>query len=98
MDSSQFMILLAVINRGHDYKTFEDAVKLTKGRGIKICCHIILGLPGETREMMLESARRIASLGIDGVELHLLYVVKGTVLSDMYRKENTPTACQRKVF
>jgi radical SAM protein (TIGR01212 family) len=77
---------LHAINRGHDFDTFVRAVEMTKGHGIRICCHIILGLPGETREMMLESARRIASLGIDGVKLHLLYVVKGTALDEMYRK------------
>lgn len=77
---------LRIINRGHDFAAFEKAVEITKNRGIRICCHIILGLPGETREMMLESARRIASLGIDGVKLHLLYVVKGTALDEMYRK------------
>lgn len=79
-------ITLEKINRGHDYEAFVKAVEMTRGRGIKICCHIILGLPGETREMMLESARKIASLGIDGIKLHLLYVVKGTVLDAMYQK------------
>ncbi|WP_035276385.1 TIGR01212 family radical SAM protein [Desulforegula conservatrix] len=77
---------LDIINRGHDYETFVKAVEMTKNRGIKICCHIILGLPGETRGMMLASARKIASLGIDGVKLHLLYVVKGTALDEMYKK------------
>jgi len=77
---------LEIINRGHDYETFVKAVELTKNRGIKICCHIILGLPGETRSMMLESAKKIAGLGIDGVKLHLLYVVKGTALDEMYKR------------
>ena len=74
------------INRGHDFNCFQKAVSLTRGRGINICTHLILGLPGETREMMLNTARTIAAMGIDGVKLHLLYVVKGTVLETLYRQ------------
>jgi radical SAM protein (TIGR01212 family) len=74
------------INRGHDFACFQKAVALTRNRGIKICTHLILGLPGETREMMLDTARTIAGMGIDGVKLHLMYVVKGTALEVLYRK------------
>ncbi len=74
------------INRGHDAACFEKAVALTRNRGIKICVHLILGLPGETREMMLETAETISRMGIDGVKLHLLYVVKGTALETLYRQ------------
>ena len=74
------------INRGHDFACFQKAVAMTRNRGIKICTHLILGLPGETREMMLETARIIAGMGIDGVKLHLMYVVKGTVLEALYQK------------
>lgn len=77
---------LGLINRGHDFKSFEDAVKLTRNKKINICAHIILGLPGEGREMMLETARKISVLGIDGVKIHLLYVVKDTYLEKMYKK------------
>jgi uncharacterized protein len=72
------------INRGHDFDCFQKAVAMTRNRGIKICTHLILGLPGETREMMLDTARTIAGMGIDGVKLHLLYVVKGTALEALY--------------
>ncbi|MEA2061484.1 MAG: TIGR01212 family radical SAM protein [Thermodesulfobacteriota bacterium] len=74
------------INRGHDFSAFENAVHMTRHRGINICAHVILGLPGETREMMLETARQIGRLGINGVKIHLLYVVKGTVLEAMWKK------------
>ncbi|MCP3899477.1 MAG: TIGR01212 family radical SAM protein [Desulfobacteraceae bacterium] len=77
---------LDLINRGHDFKSFEDAVKLTQNKNINICAHIILGLPGENREMMLETARKISVLGINGVKIHLLYVVKDTYLATMYEK------------
>jgi radical SAM protein (TIGR01212 family) len=77
---------LAFINRGHDVQCFKDAVEKTKNRGIKICAHVILGLPHETRQDMMHTATTIATLGIDGVKLHLLYVVKGTALEAIYRK------------
>ena len=77
---------LEFINRGHDVRSFENAVKATSNRGIKICAHVIIGLPGETRKDILNTAGAISDLGIDGVKLHLLYVVKGTPLEALYRK------------
>lgn len=77
---------LELINRGHDVQCFKDAVSATLNRGIKICAHVILGLPGETRSDILQTARTISDLGIDGVKLHLLYVVKGTPLEALYRQ------------
>jgi len=77
---------LTFINRGHDVQCFKDAVAKTRNRGIKICAHVILGLPHETRQDMLHTAATIAKLGIDGVKLHLLYVVKGTRLDALYRQ------------
>ena len=77
---------LAGINRGHDLRCFTDAVRATLNRGVKICVHVILGLPGEDREDMLQTAAAISDLGIDGIKLHLLYVVKGTVLETRYRQ------------
>jgi radical SAM protein (TIGR01212 family) len=77
---------LAFINRGHDVQCFRDAVEKTKNRGIKICAHVILGLPHETRRDMLHTAGTIARLGLDGVKLHLLYVVKGTRLETFYQQ------------
>ena len=75
---------LALINRGHDVKAFEQAVAATRNRGINICAHVILGLPNESREEMLETANFLSDLGIDGVKLHLLYVVKGTAIERLY--------------
>ena len=76
---------LALINRGHDFACFKEAIKKTINRGIKICAHVILGLPSEKREQILQTAKVIARLGIDGIKLHLLYVVKGTVLEKLYQ-------------
>lgn len=68
------------IRRGHNFAQFEDAVKRTQGRNIFICVHIILGLPGEAKEDILETARALARMGIDGIKLHHLQVVKKTEL------------------
>jgi len=75
---------LALINRGHTFRCFEDAVKKSKNRGIKICAHVILGLPNENKQAMLETAKAMADLKIDGIKIHLLYVVKGTPLAHLY--------------
>ncbi len=77
---------LQSINRGHDFSAFCKAVENTRHRGIQICAHVILGLPGETRADMLETARRVGELHIDGIKLHLLYVVKGTRLASLYEQ------------
>ena len=77
---------LVLINRGHDFHCFKDAVDATLNRGIKICSHVILGLPEETRSHMIETATTIAKMGIDGIKIHLLYVIKGTKLERLYRK------------
>jgi radical SAM protein (TIGR01212 family) len=77
---------LAAIQRGHDVRCFIDAVERTRNRGIAICAHVILGLPGESRRDMLATARLVSDLGLNGIKLHLLYVIKGTPLEEMYRR------------
>ena len=76
---------LSLINRGHDFECFKKTVFETKKRGINICVHIILGLPGENKSHMLETAKIIADMGIEGIKLHLLYVIKGTKLEQLYK-------------
>jgi len=77
---------LSFINRGHDFKAFQNAVDATVDRNIKICAHIILGLPGETGAMMMETAKILSGMRIDGIKLHLLYVVKETKLEKLYNR------------
>ncbi|MEA3280137.1 MAG: TIGR01212 family radical SAM protein [Thermodesulfobacteriota bacterium] len=77
---------LALINRGHDFQCFKKAVQATQNRGIKICAHIILGLPDEKRSHMLETAKAVAEMEIDGIKIHLLYIVKGTELEKLYQQ------------
>lgn len=74
------------INRGHSYDDFCQAVSMTHVFSFRICCHIILGLPGEDKEDMLVTARRIAALPIDSVKFHPLHVIRDTVLADDFRR------------
>ena len=69
---------------GFTLSQYEDAVLSLYARGIDVITHLIFGLPGETREMMLASVSRAAMLPISGVKLQLLHVLKGTVLNDQY--------------
>ena len=75
---------LEKINRGHSFEDFAHAVEITKNNNINICVHVILGLPGETKENMLDTARILSKMGINGVKIHLLCVLKGTKLEQMY--------------
>ncbi|WP_303720632.1 TIGR01212 family radical SAM protein [Malonomonas rubra] len=77
---------LNFLQRGHDYQCFLDAHQQAKERGIKVCVHLILGLPGETREDILATAEEMARLQVDGVKLHLLHVLEGTPLGDLYKQ------------
>ncbi len=77
---------LQLINRGHDYACFLDAVKLTRQLpNILLCAHIILNLPGETVQDMRHTIREINRLELDGVKFHHLQVVEHTLLAEWYR-------------
>jgi len=75
---------LKLINRGHDYECFETAFLKAKARNINICVHVILGLPQETKEDMLETAKRLGELEVSGVKIHQLCVLKDTQLESLY--------------
>jgi hypothetical protein len=77
---------LRTLNRGHSVQHFVDAAGAARRRGIKVCAHVILGLPGESRQDMLATARLLTDLKIEGVKIHLLYVIRGTPLERMYRQ------------
>lgn len=77
---------LKKINRGHDVETLLNALELTAGRGIKICGHVILGFPWESRDFLIETARRISQLPIDFLKLHQLHLVKDTPMAEEYLK------------
>ncbi|MCX5846167.1 MAG: TIGR01212 family radical SAM protein [Deltaproteobacteria bacterium] len=79
---------LQFINRGHSAENFLDAVKRASGKNIHICTHIIVGLPGETRADILETARVLAALPIHGIKIHLLLALRGTKMGDLYEQGN----------
>ena len=79
------------LNRCYTYADFLAGYNILRSHGIRICVHIIDGLPGETPEMMLKTAEKIGKLRPDAVKIHLLHIINGTVLHTMYeRGEYTP--------
>lgn len=88
---SIFPQTLKLINRGEDMSEAPMIFESTRKRGIKVCAHLIYGLPGEDEKMMLESLKKVLDWGVDGLKLHPLYVVGNTHLAKMYTKgEYTP--------
>lgn len=84
----------AFIRRGYELSVFDTAIKNLKARNIYIITHVILGLPGETEEMMLETVKYVCSdtIQTDGIKLQLLHIIKGTDLGNIYEyfhKENS---------
>ena len=77
---------LRAINRCHTYEDFLNAVRVTREFSIPICAHVILGLPGESRDDMMETALELKRLEIEGVKIHLLHVLKGSGLEGLYKK------------
>jgi len=82
------------INRGHDLAQYIDAVERAQARRLRICTHLILGFPGESRDEMLETAAFFNRLGIDGVKLHNLHVLKNTLLEKFYLAGAVPLLSQ----
>lgn len=78
---------LARINRGHDFKTAENAIRMTAGRGLDVGIHMILGLPGESRKMMIDACAILNTLPIRSIKFHQLQIVKGTRMEKDF-KEN----------
>lgn len=77
---------LKLIKRGHGSREFFDAVYRTRQRDIYVVVHLILGLPGETLDDMIATAKAVANTPVQGVKLHPLYVVRGTELERLYNE------------
>ncbi|MCT7600898.1 TIGR01212 family radical SAM protein [Aliarcobacter butzleri] len=77
---------LIKINRGDTVSNMKYWIKRTKDRGLKVCGHLIYGLPNETQEMMLETFKQTLELGVDSIKFHPLYVVKNTLLTNDFKK------------
>lgn len=73
-----------LINRAHDTQCFLDGVDKLRKHGIRTCAHIIYGLPGETHEMMMDSARAVARMDVQGIKIHLLHLMRKTPMVKQY--------------
>ena len=76
-----------LINRGHDLACFEQMVKRLRQENLNVVVHIINGLPGENKEMMLETVKYLNKLDIQGIKIHMLHIIKNTALASLYEKE-----------
>lgn len=81
---------LKLINRGHDLECFVKAVKELRKREVNVVVHIINGLPNETPEMMFQTANFLNTLDIQGVKIHMLYIIDNTPLARIYSKKPFP--------
>jgi radical SAM protein (TIGR01212 family) len=95
---SAFDATLARVNRGHGFREYEQAARAARSRGLPVCCHLIVGLPGENGWHAHESLTRVLEVGVDGLKLHPLHVVKGTRLANEWRRgEYQPLALEAYV-
>ncbi|MHB8849064.1 MAG: TIGR01212 family radical SAM protein [Burkholderiales bacterium] len=83
---SAFDDTLALVNRGHGLTEYRTAVQAARQRGIPVCTHLILGLPGENEGHYHATLDTVLDLGVDGLKLHPLHVVKGTQLANQWRR------------
>lgn len=74
-------------NRGYDYEVFLDTINRLSKTNIKVCVHLINGLKGETRDMMIENVKKLSHLPIDGIKIHMLHLVKNTKMANEYLSE-----------
>jgi len=77
---------LARVNRGHGFAEYAAAVRAARGRGLPVCTHLILGLPGEGAEAAHRTLEEVLALGVDGLKLHPLHLVRGTALATDWRR------------
>lgn len=75
-----------LINRAHDYPSYVEGVNKLRKHGIRVCSHIINGLPLEDYDMMMETAREVAKLDVQGIKIHLLHLLKRTPMVKQYEK------------
>ncbi|ELY4723034.1 TIGR01212 family radical SAM protein [Cronobacter sp. 153480017-3] len=73
------------INRGHDFACYQETTRRARARGLRVCTHLIVGLPGETRSDALLSLERVVEIGVDGIKLHPLHIVEGSIMAKAWR-------------
>jgi radical SAM protein (TIGR01212 family) len=95
---SSFDRTLERVNRGHGFGEFRQAVTAAHALGLQVCAHLIVGLPGEEAAHNLISLERVLALGVAGLKLHPLHVVKGTMLANEWRRgEYHPWAMEKYI-
>jgi uncharacterized protein len=90
---SAFDATLARLNRGHGFGEYRRTVLAARRRGLPVCTHLIIGLPGEGREAAIGSLHRVLDLGTDGLKLHPLHVVRQTLLAKDWRTGGYAPLC-----
>lgn len=83
---SSFDGTLQRVNRGHGFAEYRNALKAARSRGLAVCTHLIVGLPGESARHCRITLERVLELGVDGLKIHPLHVVKGTRLANEWRR------------
>ena len=78
------------INRCHDLNSFETALNELNKRGIKVLVHVMFSLPYETKDMMLDTIKYLSNKNIWGIKIHMLHILKGTLLAKIYEQEKFP--------
>lgn len=78
------------INRGHNFSCYQRTARLARERGLKVCSHLIVGLPGETAADHLATLRQVVDSGVDGIKLHPLHIVAGSTLARAWRAGRMP--------
>ena len=73
------------INRGHDFACYQQTTRLARERGLKVCSHLIVGLPGEGQGECLETLKRVVETGVDGIKLHPLHIVTGSIMAKAWQ-------------
>ncbi|CCN45414.1 putative Radical SAM enzyme [Vibrio nigripulchritudo MADA3029] len=73
------------INRGHDFECYAEITKKARALGIKVCTHLIVGLPGEDKATCLETLDKVTDVGTDGIKLHPLHIVKGSIMAKSWK-------------
>lgn len=86
IESCDDAILLRV-NRGHDFAETQDAVRRAAARGLQVGGHLMFGLPGESRDSMLEGAAKLSALPFASLKFHQLQIIKGTMLANEWRRD-----------
>ncbi|HGJ5872679.1 MAG TPA: TIGR01212 family radical SAM protein [Arsenophonus apicola] len=73
------------INRGHDFACYQKIARIASKKGLNVCVHLIVGLPGETTKENLQTLSRVIDTGVDGIKLHPLHIVDGSIMAKAWR-------------